>query len=184
VDAVSALSGGPVRPGIKWVNDVLVDGRKVGGVLTASQTQGERVASILLGIGLNVAAAPLVAPTPSVPRVGSLADAGVKTTWAAAALAVLEALGRRLAALVREGRGTLVDAYRGASLVIGHEVCLFAEEPSGAALPSAPAPVVRGTVLGIGADLSLTLEGVPAPVTTGRLAFAEDCRGDLDGWRS
>jgi hypothetical protein len=40
VDAVRSMTGGALRPGIKWVNDVLVEGRKIGGVLTATQTQG------------------------------------------------------------------------------------------------------------------------------------------------
>ena len=173
VDAVRAVSGGTLRPGIKWVNDVLVDGRKVGGVLTASQTQRDRVGSLLFGIGLNVATAPPVPVTPFVPRVGSLADAGVGATWADAALAVLEAVGRRLVALVREGPASLIEAYRATSLVIGREVCLFPEASSDTARP--PAPLVRGTVLAIGADLSLALDGVEAPVTSGRLAFAEDC---------
>ncbi len=176
VDAVRALSGGALRSGIKWVNDVLVDGRKVGGVLTASQTQGDRVGSVLLGIGLNVATAPPVPATPFVPRIGSLAESGVTATWADAALAVLRALGRRLVDLVAHGPADLVEAYRGASLVIGREVCLFAEAAPGDAPDARPSPpVVRGTVLGIGADLSLTLEGVETPVTSGRLAFAEDC---------
>ena len=175
VDAVRSLAGGTLRPGIKWVNDVLVERRKVGGVLTASQTQGNRVGSVLLGIGLNVATAPPVPATPFVPRVGSLADAGVKATWADAALAVLAALGRRLADLVRDGPPTLLDAYRGASIVTGREVCVFAETAHGSGSAPLPAPVVRGTVLGIGADLSLTLRGVATPVTSGRLAFAEDC---------
>jgi biotin-(acetyl-CoA carboxylase) ligase len=174
-DAVRALSGGTLRPGIKWVNDVFVDGRKVGGVLTASQTQGDRVGSVLLGIGLNVATAPAVPATPFVPRVGCLADAGVKVTWADAALAVMESLGRRLVAMVRDGPAALLEAYRDASLVIGREVCVFPPEAvSGTAAP-ASAPPARGTVLGIGADLSLTIEGLAAPVTSGRLAFAEDC---------
>ncbi len=174
VDAVRAVSGGALRPGIKWVNDVLVDGRKVGGVLTASQTQRDRVGSLLFGIGLNVATAPAVAVTPFVPRVGSLADAGVRATWADAALAVLGALGRRLVALVREGPAPLLEAYRAASVVIGREVCLFPEASSDAAAAALPVPLVRGTVLGIGADLSLALDGVEAPVTSGRLAFVED----------
>jgi biotin-(acetyl-CoA carboxylase) ligase len=182
VDAVRALSGGRLRPGIKWVNDVLVEGRKVGGVLTASQTQRDRVGSLLFGIGLNVATAPPVPVTPSVPRVGSLADAGVTATWADAALAVLGALARRMVALVREGPASLLEAYRAASLVIGREVCLFPEASSDSA--ESPAPLIRGTVLGIGADLSLTLDGVEAPVTSGRLAFAEDCRNDLANWTS
>jgi len=174
VDAIRSLGGGALRPGIKWVNDVLVDGRKVGGVLTSTQTQGERVGSILLGIGLNVAAAPPVPATPFVPRVGSLADAGVNATWADAALAVLAALGRRLAALLRDGPDGLVEAYRDASIVVGREVCLFAESPLGGG-EALSRPFVRGAVLGIGADLSLTLDGVEGPVTSGRLAFAEDC---------
>jgi len=184
VDALRALSGGTLRPGIKWVNDVLVDGRKIGGVLAASQTQRDRVGFLLFGIGLNVAAAPPVPVTPFVPRVGSLADAGMRATWADAAVAVLDALARRLVALVREGPAPLLEAYRAASLVIGREVCLFPEASSEAATANPPAPLVRGTVREIGADLSLTLEGVEAPVTSGRLAFAEDCRGQLDGWTS
>jgi BirA family biotin operon repressor/biotin-[acetyl-CoA-carboxylase] ligase len=174
-DAVRTLSRGGLRPGIKWVNDILVDGRKVGGVLTASQVQGDRVDSVLLGIGLNVAAAPAVPVTPFVPRVGCLADAGVNATWADAALAVLEALGRRILAMVRDGPASLLEAYRDASVVIGREVCIFPPEAlSGTASP-ASAPLARGTVLAIGADLSLTVEGRATPVTSGRLAFAEDC---------
>jgi BirA family biotin operon repressor/biotin-[acetyl-CoA-carboxylase] ligase len=176
VDAIRDLTGGTLRPGIKWVNDVLVDGRKVGGVLTASQTQGDRVSSILLGIGLNVKTAPPVPRTPLAPSVGCLADAGARTSWSETALAVLTALGRRMAELVSRGPGPLVAAYREASLVIGREVCIIADSLAPAA-GSRPATVLRGVVRGIGPDLSLTLEGLEAPVTGGRLAFAEDYDG-------
>jgi BirA family biotin operon repressor/biotin-[acetyl-CoA-carboxylase] ligase len=176
VDAIRVLTA--LRPGIKWVNDVLVDGRKVGGVLAATQTQGHRVSAVLLGIGLNVATAPPVARTPFAPSVGCLAEAGARTTWDAAAAAVLAALGRRLAVLVAQGPGELLEAYREASLVIGREVCVFADADSPAASAGGrPTTVLRGVVRGIAADLSLTLEGVAAPVTSGRLAFAEDLDG-------
>jgi biotin-(acetyl-CoA carboxylase) ligase len=176
VDAIHALTGGSLRPGIKWVNDILVDGRKVGGVLTATQTLGERVSSVLLGIGLNVATAPPVPPTVFVPRVGCLAAAGAGVTWAHAASAVVAALGRRLTGLVGHGPAALLEAYRGASLVIGREVCVFAEpDPEAATAGRSLAPVLRGTVRDVAADLSLVLEGVFAPVASGRLAFAEDC---------
>jgi BirA family biotin operon repressor/biotin-[acetyl-CoA-carboxylase] ligase len=172
------VTGGTLRPGIKWVNDVLVGGRKVGGVLTASQTQGDRVSSILLGIGLNVATAPPVAATPFVPLVGCLEEAGATVTWADAAVAVLRALGRRLPELLRHGPATLLGAYRDASLVIGREVCVFGDSEPGESLAGGwSPPLLRGTVRGIAADLSLTLEGVATPVASGRLAFAEDCPG-------
>lgn len=39
---------------LKWPNDVLLDGKKVCGILTESNIVGERLASVILGIGLNV----------------------------------------------------------------------------------------------------------------------------------
>ena len=49
--AVEAVSGR--RTGIKWVNDVFIDGRKVCGILAEAVTQ-ERL-RVVLGIGVNVA---------------------------------------------------------------------------------------------------------------------------------
>ncbi len=52
-DALRELTGLDVR--VKWPNDLLVGGRKLGGLLVESmQTAGERVVSAVLGIGLNV----------------------------------------------------------------------------------------------------------------------------------
>ena len=178
VDAVRALTGGALRTGIKWVNDVLVGERKIGGVLTATEIRGDRVDAVLLGVGLNVAAAPPVPPTPFVPSVGCLAAAGVLTTWAEAAAFVLAALGRRANEVLRDGPAGLLDAYRDASLVIGREVCVFADsEPGETPVGTQPTPVLRGTVRGIAPDLSLILEEVETPVASGRLAFAEHCHG-------
>jgi BirA family biotin operon repressor/biotin-[acetyl-CoA-carboxylase] ligase len=42
---------------IKWPNDVLLDGKKVAGVLVEAQWTGERLGSLILGIGINVAPA-------------------------------------------------------------------------------------------------------------------------------
>jgi biotin-(acetyl-CoA carboxylase) ligase len=177
VEAVHALTGGALRPGIKWVNDLLVGGRKIGGVLTATQVQGDDVSSALLGIGLNVATTPLVPATPFVPSVGCLADEGVQTSWAEAAVLVLAALGRRLAEMAASGPGALLDAYRASSVVIDREVCLFADSDSGGASSGTwSTPALRGTVRGIDGDLSLLLEGVETSVSSGRLAFAVDCR--------
>jgi biotin-(acetyl-CoA carboxylase) ligase len=177
VEAIRATSGGRLRPGIKWVNDVLLDGRKVGGVLTATQTQGGIVRSVLFGVGLNVSTTPRVPPTPFVPSAGSLAEAGASVTWADACTGVLAALGRWMTRVATAGPGALLEAYRGASLVVGREVCVFEDSedtPAEAGRP--PSPLHRGTVRGIAADLALIVEGVETPVARGRLAFAEDCR--------
>lgn len=43
-------------PSIKWPNDVLLNGRKVCGVLPEAHWSGERLQALILGIGINVAA--------------------------------------------------------------------------------------------------------------------------------
>ncbi len=39
--------------GVKWPNDVLVDGRKVGGILCEAVSEGNRLVAAVIGIGLN-----------------------------------------------------------------------------------------------------------------------------------
>jgi len=43
-----------LKPVIKWPNDVLIGGKKVGGILVESEVEEERVNSTVIGIGLNV----------------------------------------------------------------------------------------------------------------------------------
>ena len=51
VSAFDRLAG--IRAGIKWPNDVLLDGKKVCGILTEMNSEMERVNFIVLGIGVN-----------------------------------------------------------------------------------------------------------------------------------
>lgn len=39
---------------LKWPNDVLVDGRKLAGVLVEAQSQGSRLEAVIVGIGVNL----------------------------------------------------------------------------------------------------------------------------------
>jgi len=41
-------------PAIKWPNDILVDGKKLAGILTEAACDGERVEYVILGIGVNL----------------------------------------------------------------------------------------------------------------------------------
>ncbi len=50
-DAVIAETGVPVR--IKWPNDLLVDGRKLAGILTEIRTEMDLVDYVVIGIGIN-----------------------------------------------------------------------------------------------------------------------------------
>ena len=52
-DVVEELSG--AHTGLKWPNDVLVNGRKVAGILCESRWQGDALQWLGAGIGINVA---------------------------------------------------------------------------------------------------------------------------------
>ena len=53
VRAIANISG--LKPRIKWPNDILLDGKKVAGVLVESAIAGDQVHHSIIGIGINVA---------------------------------------------------------------------------------------------------------------------------------
>lgn len=44
----------PVEPGIKWPNDIYLNGKKVCGILSECAADGDRIAYAVVGIGINV----------------------------------------------------------------------------------------------------------------------------------
>jgi BirA family biotin operon repressor/biotin-[acetyl-CoA-carboxylase] ligase len=44
----------PTSPIIKWPNDILVEGKKLAGILTESSCNSERIEFVILGIGVNL----------------------------------------------------------------------------------------------------------------------------------
>ena len=51
-DAIAAFI--PAPPAIKWPNDIIVDGKKLAGILTESSCTSERIEFVILGIGVNL----------------------------------------------------------------------------------------------------------------------------------
>ena len=43
-----------VTPQIKWPNDILIDGRKMAGILTEMQAEQDQVLYVIIGIGMNI----------------------------------------------------------------------------------------------------------------------------------
>lgn len=164
IDATPGLSG---RAGIKWVNDVLVDGAKVAGVLAYTQTRSDTVTSVVLGIGLNVETTPAVERSPFVPVAGSLRSVApdpAAVTAPAALRALLEALDRRYGQVLAHGHGPIMEAYRARSAIVGQDVTICAEDGD------APSRVLAaGRVAAIGDGLELYLDARTEPVTKGRL---------------
>src|SRR5207247_1967686 len=52
-DAVDALLGAPGTR-LKWPNDVLLDDRKIAGILCEGRWQGDRLQWLAVGVGVNV----------------------------------------------------------------------------------------------------------------------------------
>lgn len=167
LDAVDRCPGLEERALLRWVNDIVVEGAKVGGVLAHTASRGEVVNSATLGIGLNVETLPEVPPTPFVPAVGSLRSFSPRpeaVTLGAMLREVLWALGRNYLRLLREGYAPLMERYRSRSVVLGQEVTVSSDDPD-----EVPRVVAAGRVEAIGDGLDLRLAGWSRPVTGGRL---------------
>ncbi len=172
IDALAACAP-RLSPRLKWVNDIMIGEAKVGGVLVSAQTRGGRLLGLVIGIGLNVAVAPPVAATLSVPAVTCLHDheAASAVILGEVAAALLESLWTRLEELRTSGAGPLVAAYRAAWGDAGREVAVWAEGLPDTADPTAlPPPLARGRALSLTDDLALVVAGAPAPLHGGRLA--------------
>lgn len=52
VQAIEDLTG--LHPEIKWPNDILINEKKVTGILTELQAESDRIHSIIIGMGINV----------------------------------------------------------------------------------------------------------------------------------
>lgn len=52
VQAIEEIT--PLKPDIKWPNDILINGKKLVGILTELQAEADKVHSIIIGTGINV----------------------------------------------------------------------------------------------------------------------------------
>jgi biotin-[acetyl-CoA-carboxylase] ligase BirA-like protein len=159
-------------PAIKWVNDVLIHGSKVGGVLARLQTQGRVTESAVVGIGINIEQSPPVQRDPFVPRVAALSDFTSPSETCShpdALPRLLEFLEGNLDTLEQGHFTELLDLYRRHSMILGRRViiCEDSKEASSRVL-------ARGRVESIGPSLELIIDGIPDPVTKGRLRLEND----------
>ncbi|UAL50788.1 MULTISPECIES: biotin--[acetyl-CoA-carboxylase] ligase [Metabacillus] len=52
IQAIEEVTG--LTPEIKWPNDILINGKKIVGILTELQAEADRVHSVIIGVGMNV----------------------------------------------------------------------------------------------------------------------------------
>lgn len=146
-DVMSRYCEGRVR--LKWPNDVLIDGRKVCGMLTEMRTRGDRVAFIIVGIGVNVGMGQLDFPlelreTATSLRIATSCDVDRFDV----AVRLFESLERWYRIFLNGGEADVRESWLRVADIVGRRV----EVVTGKV-------VQRGTVSGLDASGALLLEG-------------------------
>ena len=102
------------QPGIKWVNDVYLDGKKICGILTeaVSDFESATVSSVIIGIGINISTAQFPA---DVENGGSLGP-GIGRAK------LIAAVSDELLKTIISDYNDFIAYYRSRSIVIGKEI--------------------------------------------------------------
>ena len=151
VAALRALATlGPLAIGLKWPNDLLAGGRKLGGMLLELRSEGGGPALVVFGIGINVAlgaalAARVAATGTEATDLASLGIADCNRNRLAAAL--IDAGVAAFLAFQRDGFRVFHDEWQQADLLRGQPVSV-----TGAGEP------ILGRAAGVDADGALRVE--------------------------
>lgn len=112
-------------PGIKWVNDVLMEGKKLCGILTEASIEGETgaVDFAVLGIGVNLRLDPGSLPPEVRGVAGSLSDfCAAPPRRAVLAAAILNHVEGCYRLLCTDGAAGLISQYRSLLCMLGKTV--------------------------------------------------------------
>jgi len=148
VAAAAALAETPgLAPRLKWPNDVLIDGRKVAGILTEMEAEVERVHHVILGIGVNLNAPRAAFPPELRERATSLFLAtGRRVDRAAVTGRLLAALEARYGRFLEGGFEAVRAEWESYSCLTGTDVRVASAEGE-----------MAGRVLGLDTDGALML---------------------------
>jgi BirA family biotin operon repressor/biotin-[acetyl-CoA-carboxylase] ligase len=149
--ALTRLCG--LRPDLKWPNDLIVDDRKIGGILAEAVASPNGELAVVVGLGLNLTSeGPPEANGTSVRR-----ETGITIDPRAALDALLEELDWRVELLGDAEKATLRDEYVGALSTIGAQV----------RVELADGRAIEGTAVGVDEDGRLEVEAGTERVTVG-----------------
>lgn len=121
-DGIQRATG--LQPRIKWTNDLVLNERKICGILTEMAVEGEsgQLQCIVLGIGINVNEKENDFPAEIRNIAGSLAMAVEHPIQRGQLTAEIINSLDRMYADWREGKGNYLDRYRAACVTLGKEV--------------------------------------------------------------
>lgn len=120
LEATETVSG--IRPGLKWINDLVVGNKKLGGILTQMSVDKGLVQYAVIGIGINC----LQQEEDFPPEIAGLATslslaAGRSVKPEVLAAAMVEALQKMSLRLFCE-KGKIMEAYKQSCITLGKEI--------------------------------------------------------------
>lgn len=125
VAAAEALhAAGYPQAGLKWPNDLLAEGRKLGGILVEVGGDAAGPMRVVVGLGLNVAMPPSAAQAIDQPWCDLVSLSATPPSRQAVCVALLDALLPMLARFEREGLAPFVAAWNRHDLLRGRAVRL------------------------------------------------------------
>jgi BirA family transcriptional regulator, biotin operon repressor / biotin---[acetyl-CoA-carboxylase] ligase len=133
-DAVAARIAADAK--IKWPNDVLVDGRKICGVLVESQMSGASISSAIVGIGINVAQRTFPPELRDIATSLALLDGAPRARESLLA-DTLAALQTRVEILQQRGMSGLAEELRGHDALLGLSLWVDERRGTGAGIDDA-----------------------------------------------
>ena len=121
--AIRSVTG--LHPGIKWPNDLLIEGRKVAGILTELSAETDRVRYVILGVGVDVNQNASDFPKSIASTAGSLRMlAGTPVDRAALAAEVLRRLDEDYARICGGHFQEVAEEWESACDTLGKRVCI------------------------------------------------------------
>lgn len=163
-EATEAVAG--ITCGIKWPNDLLVNGRKVAGILTEMSAELDQLNYIVLGVGLNANFAAALLPDGLLVRATTLMEEkGEKISRAAWLGAFLNRCEHWRRLLETGARQRLISAWRSRSVTLGQSVTV-----------TTPAARFSGRAVDIDSDGALVVEtedGARVRVAAGDVTLRE-----------
>lgn len=125
-NAIQSAAG--FRPGIKWTNDLVSDGKKLGGILTELSVDKNTVRYAVIGIGINCCQQKSDFPPELQDMAASLSMVTERPIdRAALAAAMIDALWKMDSLLLTE-KAAMISAYRADCITLGKDIVLLRAE--------------------------------------------------------
>jgi BirA family biotin operon repressor/biotin-[acetyl-CoA-carboxylase] ligase len=123
--AIRALT--PLEALIKWPNDIMIRGRKVGGILTEFSAEMDQVIYVVVGIGINVNFDPTIYPEIADSSTSIYLELGEEFSRPKFLLTLLQTLEKEYKRL-QAGRGSdILTEWRSSLMMLNKEVQIISE---------------------------------------------------------